>query len=376
MVVPHTLLDSCRALAAAWILLGGAAIAQGGKPAAPSAPKAASPLEAKFRKEVESNRGVMEGDVEDLDADLGQRIGLVGARGFVISMRAPGERADLESAVVRSEMAFFEFAKELGFADAAELWADELGPAEFYLFRNAAEFQLARERNGKGPWQSGRFLPLLRGDNKILSQWWKQQHYGQAATWSRGIEEHQALHFLGKFAGIALIERLPYVGGLAPSRDEKAKEGERRSLEKLDWILEGMSTYCEVRFLKSAQVHCISEVRSTGVGHSDDDKSHPEKLVPKVASGERSAKTFQVLARLENSEMDAADAAKCWSLVDLLMRDTHRTKFVQCLRLRKELSWETSFGKAFGWTWENLESEWRAAVGVKAPEKKGPPKKK
>lgn len=131
------------------------------------------------------------------------------------------------------------------------------------------------------------------------------------------------------------------------------------------WLLEGFAYYYTVKVLNSTRTHCTARggYANPGAGEKDwGDSENWKELVKKDVSGHADP-DLRMFYGQPISELQYNASVKAWSMISWLF-DKHREKFMKWLELvgRGGKSQEEAMKEVFGWSFEEIDIEWRKFV--------------
>ncbi len=138
------------------------------------------------------------------------------------------------------------------------------------------------------------------------------------------------------------------------------------------WLREGFGAYtCVLEFGVNELWHSTNTKYAGKTDLAEKNKDAHMRLVCHdiIAGASEKPHPFIEIFQKKLNDLDYADLAKSWSLVDFLMTE-HREQFDEYLRkLRGYPDDETAFREIFGWSSEDLEGKWKDYVLKNYPNK-------
>ncbi len=131
------------------------------------------------------------------------------------------------------------------------------------------------------------------------------------------------------------------------------------------WLKEGFAYYYTVKVLESTHTHCVAlgNYNSPGGGLKDWGQSENWKDLVKKEVLEAGDPDLRMIYGIKIKDLQYNQSVKAWSVISWLF-DKHREKFLQWLEAvghgGKEQ--EEAFKEIFGWSFEEVDLEWRAYV--------------
>jgi hypothetical protein len=130
------------------------------------------------------------------------------------------------------------------------------------------------------------------------------------------------------------------------------------------WITEGLGEAAEISVLGRCDTFCITVRGYNDRGGAAEKWQNSEDWKPKLRSavmGMRDPSLVRMKRKTLN-ELSHSDLAKAWSVMSWFI-EHRRERFVEFVRnLKKGLSQDDAFKRAFGKSWEAVDKEWREYV--------------
>lgn len=309
-----------------------------------------------------------------------------GAQGLSIAIYAEEPVDRIQQLVRLSESMVSELSKDLEVDWLKDLWAQKMGPFNFYCFKSKTSFGDAyREflekrfpshglnRNRQHIVETGRFImempsPIAAGE---LNQY--------ESTFAHWIGQTVAFYMMrvgAPFPGGAPAAAPETEGGEAepatgdapkpiPGKGGKAEDKELEK-EELSWLMEGMAIYSSVRFVGTNQMYCVTNSQYVGnLAIADKNRDTAYRLIClEVAQGtEDKGKDFALLTHTDTNALSYIDLAKSWSFYEWMMRPENRPKLIATLKgMRGPHSFAASLKKNTGLSMSELEEAWKKYV--------------
>ncbi|MHC4472695.1 MAG: tetratricopeptide repeat protein [Planctomycetota bacterium] len=131
------------------------------------------------------------------------------------------------------------------------------------------------------------------------------------------------------------------------------------------WLLEGFAYYYTVKVLNSTSTHCVAlgTYSNPGGGEKKWGESANWKELIKKEVLDNNDPDIRVFHKSRTADLQYSATVKAWSLISWLF-DKHREKFMEWLSSvgRGGKGQEQAFQDIFGWTFEEVDREWRQYV--------------
>ncbi|MBI3819231.1 MAG: hypothetical protein HY286_11105 [Planctomycetes bacterium] len=399
--------------------LASTSLAQGGKKPGPAPPKPGSGGDdgtaSKDKTPVKVNIGAVPKGVDEAlkknedktkaeAAKVSAQIGadFHGAQGPSIAIYAEEPIDRLQQLVRISETFVAELSHDLEVEPFKDLWAQRLGPFNFYCFKSKSTFgdayrEYLEKRFPSHGLNHSRALNLETG--RFIREVPSPLAAGEIVQY-----ESTLAHLIGQTISFFVMREgppfpskaaaaTPTEGGdeptkptdapkpLTPTPKDKTEDKELEK-EELSWLMEGFAMYCSVRFTGSNQMYCVTNSQYVGsLAIADKNKDTAYRLICcEIAQGvEDKAKDFSLLTHTDTNALTYIDLAKSWSFYDWMMRPENRPKLVAVMKgMRGPHSFAASLKMNAGMSTQQLEEQWKAFVmkeyvgGKKKPANSGP----
>ncbi len=131
------------------------------------------------------------------------------------------------------------------------------------------------------------------------------------------------------------------------------------------WLGEGFAAYVATDEFGANRLYCTTQTKYTGkteIADKDADNAYQLVCFDLIDGRLEQPHPWAEIIKKDLNKLDYADLAKSWSIVDMLIKE-HPEQFNQyCLECRNYKNEEECLQKVFGWTSEDLETNWKEYV--------------